>query len=339
MNFFTTLSETGIKDVVIQVKQDATGNITVFVTPKTIAEDSALKGLKPLHLTGTPEEIDAEFFGLVTTPLQKTQAVFNNVEAYEAQMQEVSKATADKKAEKDAAAKAKKDATPTEASAPAEKEVKVNNEKALKDFMTSIKGQDIILSKDKIEELYANLSEAELDKPFPKKVRVDLDIAIRKEQQIKAAKEKLTGKKEEEVATPAETTAASNIEVNEEPAMTEQTSDVPEFVEPVATMEVVKESPNVDSVPGPVEEQPTIVAETVVAPPIPTPEMPQATVQYEEVTVLEMIDKEYTREEFLSVGWTDELLVQHGKAHYITVQQPKKLSYTFPKEFDAPDAE
>lgn len=339
MNFFTTLSGTGIKDVVIQVKQDATGNITVFVTPKTIAEDSALKGLKPLHLTGTPEELDAEFFGLVTTPLQKTQAVFNNVEAYEAQMQEVSKATADKKAEKDAAAKAKKDTSTTEASAPAEKEVKVNNEKVLKDFMTSIKGQDITLSKDKIEELYANLSEAELDKPFAKKVRIDLDIAVRKAKNIEDARAKLLGtKKEEEVATPEETTTASNIEVNEEPAMTEPTSDIPEFdaaVEPVATMEVVKESPNVDSVPGPVEEQPTTNAEPIAPTPTPAPVAPV----YEEVEVLEMLDKEYTREEFLSVGWTDALLIEHGKAHYITVQQPKKLSYTFPKEFDAPDAE
>lgn len=332
MNFFTQLSGTGIKDVVIQVKQDSTGAITVFVTPKTISEDSALKGLKPLHLTGTPEELDTEFFGLVTTPLQKTQNIFNNVEAFEAQLQEASKATADKKAEKDAAAKTKKDAATTEASAPVEKEVKVNNEKVLKDFITSIKGQDILLSKDKIEELYANLSEAELDKPFAKKVRIDVDIATRKQEQIRAAKEKLTGKKEEVV----DTEKANNTEVIEEPAMTEPVSDVPEFVEAKATMEVVKESPNVDSVPGHVEEQSIQNAEPVVVPPTPAPVAPA----YEEVQVLEMIDKEYTREEFISVGWTDALLVEHGKAQYVMIQREvqlteQKLSYTFPKQFDA----
>lgn len=332
MNFFKTLSETGIKDVVIQVKQDSTGAITVFVTPKTIAEDSALKGLKPLHLTGTPEEIDAEFFGLVTTPLQKTQAVFNNIEAFEAQLQEASKATADKKAEKDAAAKAKKETTTTEASVPVEKEVKVNNEKALKDFMTSIKGKDIIESREKIEELYANLSSAELDKPFPKKVRIDLNIAIRKVEAIEAAREKLLGTKKEEVAPAVD---ATKIEVVEEPAMTEPVSDVPEFVETKATMEVVKEIPNVDSVPGHVEEQPTTSVEPIVVPPTPTP-TPAKPIQYEEVTVLEMIDKEYSYEDFLQVGWTDALLVEHGKAQYVTIQQEKKkLSYTFPKQFDA----
>lgn len=341
MNFFKTLSETGIKDVVIQVKQDSTGAITVFVTPKTISEDSALKGLKPLHLTGTPEEIDAEFFGLVTTPLQKTQAVFNNVEAYEAQLQETSKATANKKAEKDAAAKSKKETAvegSKEASAPVEKEVKVNNEKALKDFMTSIKGKEIIESREKIEELYANLSAAELDKPFVKKIRIDLDIAIRKVEAIEAARQKLLGTKKEEVAPAVD---ATKIEVAEEPKMTEPVSDVPEFVETKATdapgmlkekvaeMEVVKESPNVDTVPGHVEEPSTTKVEPTVVPPTPAP-------VYEEVTVLEMIDKEYSYEDFIQVGWTDALLVEHGKAHYVTVQQEKKkLSYTFPKQFDA----
>lgn len=332
MNFFKTLSETGIKDVVIQVKQDSTGAITVFVTPKTIAEDSALKGLKPLHLTATPEEMDINFFTLVATPLSQTQSIFNNVEAFEAQLREASKATADKKAEKDAVAKAKKDVVvtgATEETAPVEKVVKVNNEKALKDFMTSIKGKEIIESREKIEELYANLSPAELDKPFPKKVRIDLDIAIRKVEAIEAAREKLLGTKKEEVAPAID---ATKIEVIEEPAMTEPVSDVPEFVETKPTMEVVKEAPNVDSVPGHVEEQPTTSAEPIVVPPTP--------VQYEEVTVLEIIDKEYSYEDFLQVGWTDALLVEHGKAQYVTVQQEKKkLSHTFPKEFDAPDQE
>lgn len=354
MNFFKTLSETGIKDVVIQVKQDSTGAITVFVTPKTISEDSALKGLKPLHLTGTPEEIDAEFFGLVTTPLQQTQTVFNNVEAFEAQLREASKATADKKAEKDAAAKAKKETTTTttedgkEVPAPVEKVVKVNNEKALKDFMTSIKGKEIIESREKIEELYANLSPAELDKPFPKKVRIDLDIAIRKVEAIEAAREKLLGTKKEEVAPAVD---ATKTEVAEEPKMTEPVSDIPEFVETKATdapgmlkekvaeMQVVKESPNVDSVPGHVEEPSTTNLEPVVdAPPTPAPVAPV----YEEVQVLEMIDKEYSYEDFIAATWTDELLVAHGKAHYITIQKEvepvkQKLSYTFPKEFDAPE--
>ena len=365
MTFFKTLSETGIQDVVIQVKQDKTGSITVFVTPKTIAEDSALKGLKPLHLTGTPEEIDSDFFSLVTTPLIKTQAVFNNVEAFEAQLKEATKATAEKKAEKDAAAKAKKEEAKTtdsegEVAKPiAEKVVKVNNEKVLKDFIVSIKNEDILIHKEKIEELCGLLSETELSKPYYKKVRMDLDIAIRKEANIQAAREKHGFVKKEEVATESKGTDivdVSNMTVEngkiktiEEPAMTEQVSDVPEFIEEKATdaptllkeaiMSVVTESPNVDSAPGHVVEQSTPKAEPVVAPPMPAP-----TPVFEDVQVFEMIDKEYTKEEFVSVGWTEELLIEHGKAHYVTIKKEvvptnQKISYTFPKPFDAEDEE
>lgn len=344
MNFFKTLSETGINDVVIQMKQDSTGNITVFVTPKTIAKDSALKGLKPLHLTGTPEEIDAEFFGLVTTPLVKTQTIFNNVEAFEAQIKEVEKATADKKSEKDAATKAKKDTEKTDskeaADSPKEtvvKEVKVNNEKVLKDFMTSIKGEDLLIHKDKIEELYANLSEVELGKPFNKKVRIDLDIVLRKEAIIQAAREKHGFATKTDIVTEEVKPVVEEIEVVE-PVMTEMVSDVPEAIQ-----EIAKESPNViiATVPTPVEEQPIeVVKEITPVPPIPvTP----VVIQYEDVEEFQMIATDFTKEEYNSVGWTDELLLQHNKAHYVTVKKevtaesPKKLSYTFPKEFDAPE--
>lgn len=373
MNFFKTLSETGIKDVVLQVKQDSTGNITVFVTPKTVAEDSALKGLKPLHLTGTPEELDTEFFGLVTSPLQKTQNIFNNVEAFEAQLREASKTTADKKAEKDAAAKAKKETSGTdvEKEVPVEKPMKVNNEKALKDFMASIKGENILSSKDKIEELYANLSEVELGKPFAKKVRIDLDIAIRKEANIQAAREKHGFATKPEETQPVD---ANTIEVVEEPAMTEQTSDIPEFIPPVvgateqemenlttqltgntkatdaptllkeAVMEVVKEVPNVEpaTMPIPVEAPSTEEVKPVVVPPVPV--AAPAAREYEEVLEFQMICTEYTKEQYYEVGWTDEVLVQEGKAHYFSVMKEivpvaQKLSYTFPKQFDAPEEE
>lgn len=341
MTFFKTLSETGIQDVVIQVKQDKTGSITVFVTPKTIAEDSALKGLKPLHLTGTPEEIDSDFFSLVTTPLIKTQAVFNNVEAFEAQLKEATKATAEKKAEKDAAAKAKKEEAKTtdsegEVAKPiAEKVVKVNNEKVLKDFIVSIKNEDILIHKEKIEELYALLSEVELSKPYPKKVRMDLDIAMRKEANIQAAREKFGFVKKEE-----------------EPSM-EVVSDIPPMIE-----EIAKASPNViiASVPTHAEEQ-SIEDKQIAdeennqlskAMHKEEAEFQRSTevleVEYEDVTEFQMIDTEYTREEYLSVGWTDELLVEHNKAHYVTVKKEipnidKKISYTFPKPFDAEDEE
>jgi len=154
--------------------------------------------LQPIYLTGTPQERDEEFFGLITTPLVETQKVFSNVESFEAQKAEVLKETADKKAEKEKAKKTKTESKQEgseeeeeEEKVPVVKDVKVNHEKVLKDFMTSIKGQDILVHKEKLLQLLVNLSEAEADKPFPKKVKIDLDIAIRKKKNIDDARLKM----------------------------------------------------------------------------------------------------------------------------------------------------
>lgn len=194
MNFFQKLTETGIENVVIEVKKSEAEAITVFITPKSKAKDEALNKLKPIFVTGLPEEIDAEFFNLISEPLRDTQKVFSNIEAYEAQKAEIQKETAEKKdakAKATADAKKAKDEEGKVEKVPVVKEVVINNEKVLKEFMTSIKGENILTHKDKIEELYALCNEAELDKPFAKKVRIDLDIAIRKQKNIDDARARM----------------------------------------------------------------------------------------------------------------------------------------------------
>jgi PRTRC genetic system protein E len=369
MNFFKTLAQTGIKDVLFQVKQDENGILTVFITPKTIAQDSALKELKPIFVSGTAEDMDAEFFTTLAPILEQTQKLFSNVEAYEVQMAEVTKATAEvKKAKEKATADAKKATTvltedgevvPATPTGKPIKEVVINNEKVLKEFMASIKGENILLHKDKIEELYALCTEAELDKPFPKKVRIDLDIAIRKKKNLDDVKLKFGFTKSEEVVVETETAEivipeeAQPIVTEEvieeeiatqEPALTtkesfKQRNDVPEVIQ-----EIANASPNEipTMVPGAVEEQSVEEIEVVdeeefeedveiailAAPPV-----------IEEILELVMISTDGTKEDYMKAGWSEEQLIQHGKAHWVKVQKtiappPTSLKYEFPKPFN-----
>lgn len=108
-NFFTTLMSTGLKHVVLEIKDSEDGKITVFITPKTIAQDAALKTLKPLFITQTPEMIDEKFFEVVLKPLESIQETFTNVESFEAQKNEASKSTAKNKQEQDSKKKEQED--------------------------------------------------------------------------------------------------------------------------------------------------------------------------------------------------------------------------------------
>jgi PRTRC genetic system protein E len=318
MNFFETLSATGINDLVIQVKQDGKGNITVFLTPKSIAEDKALQSLKPIFITGTPQEIDAEFFNIVSTPLTSIQKVLSNVEEFEAQTKEVAKATADKKQPK--AKETTEDKPALEV-----KEVKVNNEKAFKDFLTSVKADPILNHKDKFEELYAALSQEESEKAFAVKARKELNLAIKKDADIQAAKAKFA-KPQTEVLDINETEV-----IEEEFVIAEQTDDFPN-----------------EEIVGAVEEQP-IREEVLETPVISLPQVPQTPIPttiveptYEDVEIIEMISTAGSYEDYVAAGWTDALLVEHGHAKMVIERReivkaivPRKLSHTFPTPFDA----
>lgn len=400
MKFFTTLAETGIENVVIEVKKSEGDTITVFITPKSKAKDEALNKLKPIFVTGTPEEIDKEFFAIISEPLKDTQKVFSNIEAYEAQKAEIAKETAEKKdaKSKTAAAKTKAktdddlddDGEEGEEKVVPAKVVKVNNEKVLKDFMTSIKSQDILTHKDKIEQLYGLCSEDELAKPFAKKVRIDLDIAIRKQKNIDDARlkfgftkpddtpeakkedveklvEVLTGEKTvvetetAEIVIAEEKTenvvAIEEESITQEPALTTKESFKQRNAVPKAIPQIADGFPNViiATVPGPEPAQPImeemeVVAEieevaeikipVVIAPP--TPPAPPAPPVIEEVLEFVMISTDGTKEDYMKAGWSEEQMIEHGKAHWVKVQKtvsapPTSLKYEFPKPFDAPN--
>lgn len=100
-NFFKKIKELGMEQVVLEIKQDKEGKMTVFLTPKIIAKDSAFEKLKPLHVTGTPEELDEQYFDVITQPLQALNGIVSNVKEFEAQVQEVNKNTEANKNKKD----------------------------------------------------------------------------------------------------------------------------------------------------------------------------------------------------------------------------------------------
>jgi hypothetical protein len=213
MNFFKTLSETGINDVIIQFSKDEKGEVTIIVSPKNIIRNNPLLQIKPIVVTGSPEEVDTTFTDTIVKALTVAQKLHDILEA--------EKPKEIVKPEKSRAQKIKEisDAQPIMESVstreeaidiiktekveerlnkptppPVEKQTTVNNEKNLKDFVLTLKtDSDWLSNKEKIEELYANLSEVELGKPYPKKVRIDLDIKLRKQAIIKEARDKMMG--------------------------------------------------------------------------------------------------------------------------------------------------
>ena len=82
------------------------GKLTVALNPKPTAEDPALKKLMPLIMSGTPEEMDAEFFEKLQSPLQALADASNNAAEFEAALKEAESNT---KAAKAAEEQKKKD--------------------------------------------------------------------------------------------------------------------------------------------------------------------------------------------------------------------------------------
>jgi PRTRC genetic system protein E len=379
MKFFETLVQTGIKDVVFQVKQDDKGLLTVFITPKSIANDSALKELKPIILSGTVEDMDEGFFEAISPALEQAQKLFSNVVDFEAQLAEIAKATADKKKTK-APVKAEKseddgEEKDEEETAAKEKVVKVNNEKVFKDFITSIKAKPEPLTNhtEKIEELYALLTDVEKEKAPIKKIRTEFDAAVKKANDIAKAKAQFAPKAETESVSVGEETviidipatpipeeeipnvenvgAVEEVVVEEEEVAELVTAMVEDF--PIEEVEEVVEETSFTSKEdflkknNPVEDIP-VVAETLPSmPSAPTPPAPSIPVPapapvFEEVDVLVMINQDFSKEDFLAAGWDEDKLVQAGHAKWekqmVEVAKPK-LSYAFPKPFDAEETE
>ena len=102
--FFTSISQmmTESVDLTLVIRK-ANGQLTVSTLPKANGlKDEAQNHIVPLTLTGTPEEMDAEFLQHIMQPIRKATGLISNLMEFEKQ---ADKAAANSKAAKDAKAK------------------------------------------------------------------------------------------------------------------------------------------------------------------------------------------------------------------------------------------
>jgi hypothetical protein len=148
-------------------------------------------------------------------------------------------------------------------------EIKINNEKPLKDFTLTLKTDaEWAANADKIEALYSLLSPVELGNPMAKKVRIDLDIKMRKAAQIKAARDKMMGIVPVPPIGPG---ILPKIEEVDESIVTPEMMVEEELLEAKATRAVMEhaESKVIPFVPAPVESFNSFENKDEVLPPPP----------------------------------------------------------------------
>lgn len=164
MNFFKSLQSIGLKHLILEVKEDAIGEITVVITPKTTSKDSALKTLQPIFITGQAEAVDEAFFEHLNKPLEKLASVISNAEKHEKQTETASKNT------------------------DAEKKKKENIKKLQAELEKTVSGmkepKDWVKQKDKIETQIDTLSVADPGSKYAAKILGELQANISKNKEV-----------------------------------------------------------------------------------------------------------------------------------------------------------
>ena len=122
MNFFQTLNEQfPDADLSIRIKCK-NGMLTISVMPHTEGETN----IQPLIVTGSAEELDKGFFGVVVAPLKETTAALVNLEQHRESVKAASKEAeketkpAPSKSKPDTKKDTKKSSVKKETSAPTE---------------------------------------------------------------------------------------------------------------------------------------------------------------------------------------------------------------------------
>lgn len=81
------------------------GKLSVSVLPKADIKDKAQSNIKPIVATGSPEELDSDFIGVISAPLKEATGLLTNISEFEESVAEASKKTdmedKKKKAEKE----------------------------------------------------------------------------------------------------------------------------------------------------------------------------------------------------------------------------------------------
>ena len=160
--FFTSISQimTESVDLTLVIRK-GNGQLTVSTLPKANGlRDEAANHIIPLTLTGTPEEMDAEFLQHIMQPIRKATGLISNMMEFE---QQADKAAANSKAVKDAKSKETKE----------EKEKREKYEKHLK------KAEELIAAKNHKDAILA-LQQVRMYATTDKQKEVDEKIAEQK---------------------------------------------------------------------------------------------------------------------------------------------------------------
>lgn len=160
--FFASISQmmTESVDLTLVIRK-ANGQLTVSTLPKANGlKDEARNHIVPLTLTGSPQEMDAEFLQHIMQPIRKATGLISNMVEFEKQ---ADKAAANSKAAKDAKAKETKE----------EKEKREKYEKHMK------KAEELITAKNHKDAITA-LQQARMYATADKQKEVDEKIAAQK---------------------------------------------------------------------------------------------------------------------------------------------------------------
>lgn len=82
--FFSKLAKLPLSQMTLGISFSADNDkITLSVLPKVKVKDKVVNSLKPLNITGTPEELDREFFNVLVKPMENTNELFTNITTFE----------------------------------------------------------------------------------------------------------------------------------------------------------------------------------------------------------------------------------------------------------------
>ena len=107
MNFFQQISTLGVESLEIKIVNKK-NTLSVSILPKS--NSKTMETLKPIVITGAPEELDKEFFNIVSSPIEKTVSLISNIEEYEKSLEDVKAVKAEKEEKKKAESKKKETA-------------------------------------------------------------------------------------------------------------------------------------------------------------------------------------------------------------------------------------
>lgn len=107
--------------------------MTILVTSKNTSKDDVLDNIKPITITGTAEELDQDFFNVVTKPLSKSAGLITNAVEFEKELSQKENETAAAKA------KAEADKKEKEAKAKAEQKEKEKRDKKFNELIERAK--------------------------------------------------------------------------------------------------------------------------------------------------------------------------------------------------------